>query len=325
MSYYSKLKLLGTGSFSSVYLVKNELDGEKYVMKEIKVAKSFFKDIKNELKVIKKISKSDVDHLKFIESFYSADKSIFNIIIEYLPGSKTLRELIFDHVHYMYYFTCQNISFIMKSLINQLYWMHSHGILHGDIKPENILIQLDEKENITKCVFIDFGLSCTRDCVPRGTLLYMAPEVLPIINAPVASLKKHKVLNPNVPLTLSDFKKTDIFSLGLVFYEVLNLSRPFFNTSTSLISENLMYNINSDIGDNYNEDSIKDLASPNIMDNIFTLTQFYKKAGKILSISPLEDFGSKECIFPYNTIVNNMLIIDPVERANIKKLKNLVN
>lgn len=98
--------------------------------------------------------------------------------------------------------------FVLRAMLdvaNALRKLHSMGFAHCDIKPENILC------GKRHCVLSDFGLSQsveTRPYVIAGTLMYAAPEVL---------MQK-----------ISDIRKTDVFSLGVVLFVFLFGEIPFF-------------------------------------------------------------------------------------------------
>ena len=89
--------------------------------------------------------------------------------------------------------------------------MHSHGIVHADIKLENILITDDSEEVQVKIA--DFGLSKvlgpneSRE-TGMGTLIYCAPEIL--------------LGNPSG-------KEVDLWALGITIYVLLTGSYPFFS------------------------------------------------------------------------------------------------
>ncbi|MBI4366024.1 MAG: serine/threonine protein kinase, partial [Deltaproteobacteria bacterium] len=87
-------------------------------------------------------------------------------------------------------------------------YLHSHGILHGDIKPANCLVTLANGAPFLKLV--DFGLSQaigTTRAIPTGTLKFMAPEQL---------LREF----PADP-------RTDLYAAGLLFYQLFARTYPF--------------------------------------------------------------------------------------------------
>jgi serine/threonine protein kinase len=99
---------------------------------------------------------------------------------------------------------------IFYNILKAMYHLEKLGIGHGDIKPENILIN-----PITYDIqIIDFGLACTDNCKISGTLLYDSPEMLD-------DLKK------NVKYPVKNLQRSDVFSLGLVFYKLANGVFPF--------------------------------------------------------------------------------------------------
>ncbi len=133
------------------------------------------------------------------------------IVCEYIPGVP-LRDWIAKHE-----VAQEQACRIIRMLAQTIKAAHSHQpkLVHYDIKPENILIRSDES-NQPRPVLIDWGSSLTAlqtaeagyDPVPRGTPLYMAPEIL---------LAGRQYGNK---------PKADIFSLGVVFYELLTGHHP---------------------------------------------------------------------------------------------------
>jgi serine/threonine protein kinase len=106
----------------------------------------------------------------------------------------------------------ENVQFIFSKLIKDLYSLHKKNIAHGDIKPENILIKADGNK-VEEVMFIDYGGSCmTKLCKAGGTILYASPEVLTKL--------------PGGPITLDSYKKADVFSLGIVLFELLSNKLP---------------------------------------------------------------------------------------------------
>jgi calcium/calmodulin-dependent protein kinase I len=95
----------------------------------------------------------------------------------------------------------------MAQLLLALDWMHRKNILHRDIKPDNILVT--DGARLTVCI-TDLGMACTTNDEQTklccGTPCYIAPESL-----------NGKVMTP----------KSDIFSLGSIFFNLVTL-KPLF-------------------------------------------------------------------------------------------------
>lgn len=92
-------------------------------------------------------------------------------------------------------------------VLQGLNFLHQNGIIHRDLKPENILISKDFKPKIT-----DFGTSTQKHFNQKmlktfcGTYEYMAPEIF---------MRTHQT------------EKVDIWSLGVLIFEVIHQDNPF--------------------------------------------------------------------------------------------------
>lgn len=220
---YKVIKQLGEGSFGTVYLVKkNDIE---YAMKSIEIDDNI-KNIEHEIESLKIISTNDLcktinsTGFCFIESFKSVsnNKPIYLIVTNYLKDSNTL-QYIMDNNKAL--FTLNNVKIIMSKLINQLEVFNNLDIVHSDIKPDNIIIQYNNNQ-VINVLFIDFGLTCMQSNLDEcggGTPEYFAPELIPY-NLTKTDCEDYKK-KFKIPVTINDFKKTDIFSLGLIFYEML--------------------------------------------------------------------------------------------------------
>lgn len=70
---------------------------------------------------------------------------------------------------------------IFRQIAQAVDYCHSQGIMHRDIKMENILVNVDEQGQVTDLKLADFGFACSAEALPSnenlcGSLPFMAPE-----------------------------------------------------------------------------------------------------------------------------------------------------
>jgi len=126
------------------------------------------------------------------------------MVLEYIEA-KTLRDVMLAKDHIL----TDNTLSLMRQLAALLSYIHSAGYLHLDFKPENLLVRADGVIFV-----IDFDLAlpikrpwwCRRLRELPGTPAYVAPE----------TLETHRV-----------DARSDIYSLGVIFYEMLTFHKPY--------------------------------------------------------------------------------------------------
>lgn len=133
------------------------------------------------------------------------------IVMEYIQGTN-LQTRIQPGVS----FPLQEAMTITYQMAKALAYAHEHGIVHRDVKPANVLLDSDNRVKLT-----DFGIAAALDETPLtsagqliGTLLYMSPEQAR-------------------DTTLDG--RSDLYSLGLMFYEMLTGTHPRRNLSNVAI------------------------------------------------------------------------------------------
>ena len=179
---------------------KNKLKGEKSL-----------ENIINEIKI-----QNSLDYPKIVkvEDKLEDDKNVF-IVME-LCQNKTLRNLIQKRKH----LTELEVQCYMFQIIQGLKYMHYRRIIHRDLKPENIF--LDDKSDLK---IGDFGYAVKLSSKDEkrksilGTIFYCAPEVIDRKNYDGYSFK------------------ADIWSLGVIMYNLLTGILPFFDTNDNIYSK----------------------------------------------------------------------------------------
>jgi len=153
-----------------------------------------------------------------IVTIYDAgeDSGLFYIAMEYIEG-KSLRDIIRSSKKIRF----EEVKNMMEQICDALTYASSKGVIHCDIKPENIL--LDEEG---KVYLVDFGIARTSSADLTKTMLSM---VTPSYTSP-------ERLNGQEP----DIR-SDIFALGAVMYEVISGQKAFQGETVSTIMKSILY------------------------------------------------------------------------------------
>uniref|UniRef100_A0A6C0BCK9 Protein kinase domain-containing protein n=1 Tax=viral metagenome TaxID=1070528 RepID=A0A6C0BCK9_9ZZZZ len=211
---YREIKELGRGSYGVVYLAFDK-NRNRVVVKKIR--KQGHDDEEKEYENLNLLkSQCNNYYTCLIECINESE--YFYIVMEYNEGYITLQECIKDRSGLFLTSNSNELPPIVKMMIN-LYNgikdMHSKGVVHKDIKPDNIMV--DPSTGNIK--FIDFGLSCHgRKCEMTygssicGTPLYMDPYQ--------NNFGGRRYISP------TDVAASDCWSLGITIYEMLTGSTP---------------------------------------------------------------------------------------------------
>ncbi|OHT10072.1 CAMK family protein kinase [Tritrichomonas foetus] len=198
---YSIIRLLGNGSTSIVCLVEEEDTFQEYsakiISKKNMEEKNLMKSIQKEIAILE-----ELDHpfiVKIHETFEYDDYIV--IIMDYCENGDLLSYATERGFKSLY-----QMKKIVKNLFEAIQYLHVRGISHGDIKPENVLLDENMSPKLT-----DFGYARTTlvagDESKSGTLYYAAPELF------------HR--------GTFDTLKTDIWALGILLYAINELQFPY--------------------------------------------------------------------------------------------------
>ena len=205
--YYKKVRNLGSGSYGTVYLAKNNLKDNLVAIKVIeKIPANIIDDmeIKNEINILKSLSHPNI--VKIFEFFDTALN--YYIVTEYCKKGE-----LFEYINNQY--SEYQLAVLFYQVFSGLCYLHEKKILHRDLKLENLMISEIEKDISTGEEYfwikiIDFGTAKIFERKKNekeiiGSSYYIAPEVL----------KK----NYN--------EKCDNWSVGVILYMTLTGVPPF--------------------------------------------------------------------------------------------------
>lgn len=204
-----------------VYLAIDPLIGRQLAIKTIRMMglmqdekEEFLKRFNQEAKAAGNLSHPNI--VTVHDAGFDQEKELHYIVMEYIPG-KTLKEIIQQKVPLSY----EEKALILEKVSDALSYAHSKGVVHRDVKPANIIISGPDSIKIT-----DFGIAkiphsqLTTDGQYLGTPTYMSPE---------------QVLGKGID------KRSDIFSLGIVAYELVSYQKPFSGSNLTEVSHKIAY------------------------------------------------------------------------------------
>ena len=214
---FNVLGLLGRGGMGDVYLAEDTQLGRKVALKFLSSTLAHSQWAKRQFaKEAQAVAMLDHPNICTVHRFEEADGYRF-IVMQYVEG-KSLDQQIVGGGH-----TPEDALSLAVKIASALAAAHAHGIIHCDIKPSNIMVTAEGKLKV-----LDFGLarlvqqrrdgagggpplssSLRRGFIP-GTVAYMSPE----------QLRGQKL----------DYL-TDIFSFGIVLYELIGGRNPFTRDS----------------------------------------------------------------------------------------------
>lgn len=216
---YEITELIGVGGMADVYkatdIIENKVVAVKILKKEFSENEEFLRRFRNESKAIALLSHPNI--VKVYDVGFS-DK-IQYIVMEYIDGI-TLKEYIENERVLTWK---DSVHFIIQ-VLRALQHAHDRGIVHRDIKPQNIMLFTDGTIKV-----MDFGIAKfareegkTATDTAIGTVHYISPE--------------------QARGDVTD-EKSDIYSVGVMLYEMLTGQKPFDTDNPVTIAVMHMQNI----------------------------------------------------------------------------------
>ena len=199
------IKVIGRGTFGKVCLVQYKETKEYFAMKSMKKNILLEKDtVQNTLLEKKILENLNYQFLVGMVFCFQTEERIY-FVMPFIRGGE-----LFQHLNKSQYFSEEKTKFYAAIIGLSLEYLHTHGIIYRDIKPENIL--MDENGYLK---LVDFGMAkMLKDNEKAnsfcGTREYIAPEII--------TREGHN-------------KAADWWSYGILIYEMLFGIPPFFSTN----------------------------------------------------------------------------------------------
>ncbi|NND99484.1 MAG: protein kinase [Pirellulaceae bacterium] len=227
---YRVEKVLGQGGFGCVYLAYDDELQRHVTLKvphshRIKTAE----DVDAFLTEARTLAKLEHPNVVPVHDVGTTDEGVCYIVSRYIDGNDLYHRIRTSPL------SIGDAVEMVATIAEALHYVHTHGIVHRDIKPNNLLL---DKRGVA--YIADFGLALLEDGAAKsntvtGTPAYMSPEQ--------ARGENHLVQGTS-----------DIFSLGVVLYEMITGERPFKGKTAQTILRHVqeqeatpLREINSDI------------------------------------------------------------------------------
>jgi serine/threonine protein kinase len=215
-SCYEILNFIGEGGTGTVYLAKNKKNNEKVAIKALhqdlaEDAKQV-EIFKHEAQLAAQLHHPNIVTVHDVINDHESGKAIYFLVMEYLPGGSLVAQIKTGVP------VDQSIKWI-KQLLEAVAYAHDKGIIHQDIKSANVFLTANKNVKIG-----DFGLAKLAD----GSYSKSLNDSSPYLNSSLAQKKGTPAyMSPELCYGEIQDERSDIYSLGVLFFELLTGQLPF--------------------------------------------------------------------------------------------------
>jgi len=229
LSKYSHITKFAEGGFGEVFAAEDNKTKIQVVLKVVRFHNSQeYKNFKEEVKIYKTLEHPNICRL------FKAKAVKFN---DQRYGIYVMEKMQIDLLSYILIdgrLSPENSKKIFRGVCEAMEYLHSVGVAHLDLKPDNILLELDAEQNVTNVKVCDFGFvkkwnakknpNSLVEVAPKellGTKEYAAPEIC-------TNMSKSRSVS---------MEKCDVYSLGVILFTMLTGSFPkTFNAEGVVVS-----------------------------------------------------------------------------------------
>ncbi|KAM3142218.1 hypothetical protein pb186bvf_005627 [Paramecium bursaria] len=181
--FYEPIEIIGSGSSSNVSVVIDRFTNQRYALKSInkrKLSNSHKNMFETEVSILKQLASHNKDN-HFIQVYQIFDCQQSYYLIMNFMGGKSLSDTMRKYrKKYNKKFSHEQVFQIMYRILTGVKLLHQIGVIHRDLKPDNLLFF--EQNNFNSLVIADFGLATYQHVefyqYPQcGTAGFMAPEI----------------------------------------------------------------------------------------------------------------------------------------------------
>ena len=214
---YRILSVLGQGGFGKVYLGRDELLGRLVAIKVPRRDRVFRdEDVDAFLREARILAGLDHEHIVPVYDVGCTPDGLCFVVSKWIDGEILAGRAGSLEDDY------GRIARLVATVADALHYAHQHGLVHRDVKPANVLI-----DRAGKAYLADFGLALKEEDFGRverlaGTPAYMSPEQV--------RGEGHRIDG-----------RTDIFSLGIVLYELISGAHPFGGGESAAIMRRIAF------------------------------------------------------------------------------------
>jgi serine/threonine-protein kinase len=215
---YEIIRQIDEGGISKVYLANDQIEKRKVVIRILKkeAISNRIEDVirfHNEALILSRLAHPNIANVYEVGEYESENY----IAMEYILG-----ESLYKIIKRSDRLSEEEVIDIIIQMCQALEYIHGNNIIHRDLKPGNIMIT-KSRDNRNQVKIIDFGLALVREYSALkkpteivGTFCYMSPEHFGILKRSVD-------------------ERSDLYSLGIILYELLTGEPPFLGESISEI------------------------------------------------------------------------------------------